>query len=442
MSAQHPTGTVDPRTLEAVAKLLGQEVIPEPASGPASAVVRPGSVEEVAAVLRAAEEARLPVHPVGGLPSHRHPPGLILDLSRLNAILEMNAEDMLAVVQAGVPLLSLAATAEAAGLWYPPAFLACRQATVGGSLARGGGTRGHRHGSGRDYALGLRVVLANGQVMSVGSRAIKNATGYNLTQFLIGSRGALAVIVEATLRLVPKTSFRRTLVSCHADDSSAVAAALGLRGADAPLVAAELLDREALEAMRPRLGGLVPAEAGAAVLLLLEGAREKELAASTERAAAALLDGSPSQLHVVDDAQAEAVWTARRRLVASLAETYPNLALVEVGLPPAAVASFTTLTRRLASQQRIAVAVFGGIVAGSLTVGVLSAAGGSEFVASFCRRLAAKACALGGGLADVDGVGLTYADWLEAALPQTTAAMLRQLKGSLDPGDVLHPAHF
>ena len=441
MSTNDAAGAPGPRAAHAFADLLGPEAVQAlPDRAGERVVVRPGSAEEVAGALRLAGELGLPVYPVGGPPGRRQIHGVALDLSRLNAIVELNVEDMLVVAQAGVPLRALAASAEAAGLSYPPAFLACRQVTVGGSLSRGGGPRGPRYGPGRDYALGLKAALAGGDLVSAGSRAIKNATGYNLTQLLVGARGALGVIVEATLRLVPMLASRRTFVVSFADAPAAAASALALARDRLPPAEAELLDRRALEVGCPAVASLLPERAGAALLVLLEGTGEPDLEWQASRLSEKLRADLGAQLRALDAAEAEAAWDARRELPTALGAARAKPAVVELGLPISAAPAFVGEARRLAGRLGADVALFGSVGAGALEVAVLDAEGGSAGVAGFCRELLTAASAVGGRLAGASGAGLTYADWLDLALPAPTAATLGQIKATLDPNGILRPA--
>ena len=441
MSTNDAAGAPGPRAAHAFVDLLGPEAVQAPPDGAGErVVVKPGSAEEVAGALRLANERGLPVYPVGGPPGRRELHGVALDLSRLDAIVELNVEDMLVVAQAGVPLRALAASAEAAGLVYPPAFLACRQSTVGGSLSRGGGPRGLRYGPGRDYALGLKAALAKGKLVSTGSRAIKNATGYNLTQLLVGAWGALGVIVEATLRLVPKLTSRRTFLVGYADASVAAASALALARDRLPPAEAELLDRRALEVGCPAVASLLPERAGAALLVLLEGAGEQDLEWQASRLSEMLRDEVGAEPQALDAAEAEAAWDARRELPTALGTARAEPAVVELGLPLAAGPAFVGEARRLAGRLGADVALFGGVGAGSLEVAVLDAGGEPAAVAGFCRELLTAAGAVGGRLAGASGAGLSYADWLDLALPAPAAAMLGQIKAALDPNGILRPA--
>lgn len=440
MSSSATRGAPDERAVQAMMSLLGREAVETPDGPTGRFVARPATPEQVAAALRLAGEHRLTVCPVGTPESPVAAADVVLDLSRLSAIVELNTDDMLAVVQAGVPLRALAERAGAAGLAYPPAFLACRPATVGGSLARGGGPRGLRSGPGRDYALGLCGALASGELVTAGSRAIKNATGYSLTQVLIGARGAFGVIVEATLRLVPLPAARRTFAVAFRDAPAAAQAALALGRDRLPPSHAELLDRRALDAM-PGLAEAAFGSAGGALLALLEGTDESDVAARAGRLdEVARAAGSIGVVELREGA-AEAAWEARRELPARLAADGSGSALAEVGLPLPAVASFVEQVPALAARRELAVSLFGGAGAGALAVAVGPGEAGSE-VEAFCRELAGAVRGAGGSLHGAWGAGLGFSEWLSLAMSPAALAVFQRIRATLDPRETLQPARL
>lgn len=187
------------------------------------AVVFPGSTEEVAAVLRIASRHGVPVIPRGSgtnLSAGTVPVkgGIVLVLTRLNRILEIDEENLTVTVQPGVITQHLHQAVEARGLFYPPDPGSMRIATIGGNIAEcAGGLRGLKYGTTKDYVLGLEAVLMSGEVIRTGGKLVKDVAGYDLTRLLVGSEGTLAVITEATLRLLPKPEHRKVMSALFDD---------------------------------------------------------------------------------------------------------------------------------------------------------------------------------------------------------------------------------
>jgi glycolate dehydrogenase FAD-linked subunit len=182
-------------------------------------VVSPLTAEEVSAVVRLAGEMGLPVVARGGgtgLAGGSVPieGGIVLNMTRMNRIIELDRPNMVAVVQPGVINATLQAEAEKLGLFYPPDPQSLRQCTLGGNIATSaGGPRCLKYGTTKDYMLGLQVVLADGRIIRTGGKLMKIQTGYNLTGLFTGSEGTLGVITEATLRLIPKPRYRGTVMA-------------------------------------------------------------------------------------------------------------------------------------------------------------------------------------------------------------------------------------
>ena len=179
-------------------------------------MVRPDSTEQVSEVMKVAWREEIPVVPRGmasGLAAASIAliGGIVLDTCRLNRILEIDEVNFIATAQAGVITQTLADTVAKKGLFYPPDPSSIKQSTLGGNAAcNAGGPRCLKYGVTSDYVMGMTVVLADGRMLKTGGKAIKNVTGYNLTQLFVGSEGTLGVITELILKLIPLPKVART----------------------------------------------------------------------------------------------------------------------------------------------------------------------------------------------------------------------------------------
>ena len=192
------------------------------------AVVRAGRTEDVSKVLRLAGEYAIPVTPRGlgtGLSGGCLPVqgGIVLSMERMNQVLEIDHENLMVVTEPGVITGELHRTVEGEGLFYPPDPASLDSCSIGGNVAEGsGGPRAVRYGTTKDYVCGLEVVLPTGEVISTGSKVVKDVTGYNLTQLLTGSEGTLGIITKIILRLIPKPRMKVDLLAPFDDLSSAL----------------------------------------------------------------------------------------------------------------------------------------------------------------------------------------------------------------------------
>jgi len=197
-------------------------------------VVFPGSTQEVAQIMKLANEEKIPVFPRGsgtGLSGGSIPEskGIALVLTQMNKIKEISKEDLLAVVEPGVITGHLHQQVEDLGLFYPPDPASLKTCTIGGNVAENaGGPRAFKYGVTKDYVLGLEVVTPTGEIMRTGGRTVKNVTGYDLTRLLTGSEGTLGIITEITLRLLPKPKDKKTALVSFAklEDAAQTVAAL------------------------------------------------------------------------------------------------------------------------------------------------------------------------------------------------------------------------
>ena len=255
-------------------------------------VVKPGSTQEVSEMMRIASEGGIPVTPRGagtGLSGGAVPVlgGIVLSLERLDRILEIDEENLMMVVEAGVSFMDVYEALERTDLFFPP-HPGDESAHIGGAVAcNAGGARCVKFGVMRNYVTGAKVVLSNGDVVELGGKLLKNNTGYNLLQLLVGSEGTLAVFTEVTLRLLSKPQETMVLLIPYGSTGEAIATVPRvLRSGIIPL-GVEFLDRASIEPTERLLGKKWPAKVGEAFLLvILVGGKKEELYSVCEKIAA------------------------------------------------------------------------------------------------------------------------------------------------------------
>lgn len=453
------------RTEKAVREAYGRDET-EDLVFPPDAVVLPASTTEVSKVVALAHEARLPIVARGagtGLSGGALPVrgGLSLSMERMNRVRWIRAEDMAAEVEAGVVVGQLQRQVETLGLLYPPDPGSRDTCLLGGNLAEdAAGPRSIKYGTTRQWVLGLEAVLADGSIVRTGGANRKDATGYDLTQLLVGSEGTLAVITAAVLRLTSKPL--RTLVLCapfrDIDDAARAVAEIFVRGFDPS--ACEILDGAAIDVVSGD-ADVPDSIVGAGAMLLLElesaargsaGASSPETADSTEPdplldAAAQLADtlselGAGEAVVGLDVADQRRLWHIRRHVPTAVRHrsVYKEADTV---VPRSKLADLVKAAHRAAETNGLAAVCYGHAGDGNLHVNLLR---GDLAEAEWRDRrdraeaaLFAAVIDLGGAITGEHGVGWTQRHHLEAALGRQQVEIMRRIKTALDPHDLLNP---
>ena len=289
--------------------------------GEASALVFAKSTEEVSKLLQYAHANRIPVTPRGAgtnLVGSTVPVdgGIILDLSQMNRILELDTETMTITVEPGLLLQDLQAYVEEHNLFYPP-DPGEKASSIGGNIStNAGGMRAVKYGVTRDYVRGLEVVTADGTVLTVGGKNVKDASGLSLKHLYIGSEGTLAVITKCILKVIPKPETSLSILVPYPDLTTGIGSVLNILRADANPTAVEFMERNVVRVGEDFSGVRYPCpEAGSYILLTFDG-REREVAASAERIQTlALSSGALDYIFLTDPQQAADIWKVRGALV-------------------------------------------------------------------------------------------------------------------------------
>lgn len=413
------------------------------------AVAMPVSTAEVSALLRCASAAGMAVVPRGagtsltGSSVPDRPGHLIVDLALMDRILEVNTEDLTATVEAGVVTADLQRAAEDRGLFYPPDPATLKTCTIGGNIAtNAGGPRGLKYGVTRNYVLALEVVAADGTVLHIGGRTIKNATGYSLAQLFVGSEGTLGIITRAVLRLIPRPPAERTILAAFDRLEDAAALVTRVLGAGVLPATIELMDQtciRAVEAYRP--AGL-PLDAEAVVLLRVDGhpaavAAEQDAVAALCRAAGARNVRVPASQE-----EAERLWDARRAVSPALGRLSRSKLDEDITVPRSQIVPVMRRIQEIAAAEGIPIAVFGHISDGNLHPEILfdmADAGQRGRMLRAASDLFTAALAAGGTLSGEHGLGYLKKEFLPLAVEPPALALMRALKSLLDPGAILNP---
>lgn len=416
--------------------------------GNPSGVVTPTTTRMVADVVKLANRERIAIVPRGagtGLSGGAIPAsgGLVLSLTKMNRILEIDIENLVAVVQPGVVTATFQAEVERRGLFYPPDPASQTASTLGGNVAEcAGGPRGFKYGVTKDYVLGLEVVTPTGSIVRLGGKTIKNATGYNLVQLFVGSEGTLGIITEITLRLIPKPKARRTLLATfpRLDDASRAVTSIVLAGIVPATI--ELMDNTTIRTVEDYLHMGLPIEAEGVLLIEIDG--EEATLASQARDIVGLCreHGASDVQEAADAAGSEELWRARRAVSASLARARPSKLGEDVVVPRNMIPAMVKRIQETARKYDLPIAIFGHAGDGNLHPNILFDIRNADEVArahQAAGEIFAAAVELGGTLSGEHGIGLLKRDYLSHSLTPETVAVMRQIKSALDPQGIMNP---
>lgn len=411
-------------------------------------VAFPETTEEVAGVLRLAHDAGVPVVPRGSgtnLSAGTVPVdgGLVMALTRMNRLREVDTADQVAVCQPGVRTVELADEAARHGLLFPPDPGSHTTATVGGNVAEcSGGLRALKYGVTRDYVLGVEAALPTGEVIRSGGRLVKDVAGYDLQRLLCGSEGTLAVMTELTLRLVPAPKAAATGGAYFRDLGDAARAVSGVLSAGLVPATLEFLDGVCITAVEDfaRIG--LDTAAGALLIFGQDGdpepvARDMESIADACRAA-----GATRVLEAKPTAQAGDLLAARRAVLPSLSRLAPLTILEDATVPRSRVPEMVTRIQAAAARHQIQIGTFGHAGDGNLhPTAVLDPDDGDAIARAHDAfdEIFATAIELGGSVSGEHGIGAVKLPYLERQLGAAHVALLRRIKSAFDPLGILNP---
>jgi glycolate oxidase len=395
-------------------------------------------------------ETRVPLVPRGmgsGLAAGSIPAfsgGMVVCLTRMNQILEIDAENATVRAEAGVVTADLQAAVEKSGLFYPPDPSSVRHSTIGGNIAcNAGGPRCLKYGVTGDYVLGLTVVLADGRILRTGGKPIKDVTGYDLKRLFTGSEGTLGVITEALLRLVAKPRCARTALAEFAslpDASRTVNAILAAGIVPATL---ELMDQTALICIEEAMHLGLRTDVAASLLIETDGADEQTVMREIEASAKICRETGASSVKMARNEEERGnLWKARRSMSPSLARLAPNKLGEDITVPRGAIPEVIQRLRAISDKYGLPVVIFGHAGDGNLHPNILFDKRQPEQWAKVEKMVAEifdASLALGGTLSGEHGVGVLKRPYLERALGPVSLGIQRSIKQALDPQNILNP---
>jgi glycolate oxidase len=413
-------------------------------------IVRPVSSQEVSRILCLCSEQGIPVTPRGagtGLSGGASPVkgGVVLDMSGMNRILEIDVENLQVIVEPGVVQERLNSALKPYGFFFPPDPGSSAMCTIGGMISyNSSGMRCVKYGTTRCYVLDLEVVLADGRIIHTGSKVLKSAAGYDLTRLFVGSEGTLGVITRAGLKIVPLPAARRLVMASFPDAETAGESVIKVFSCGITPSACEILDKITMQVLRQCDPNLALPDSGDVILFEVDGTEVStgEEARRIEEICApmALRTRIASSQKEMD-----AIWAARRLVGAAISRLDPKKSRVyvgeDVGVPVSQVPALIKKVQQISAKADLPAMKYGHIGDGNLHVAFFIDMMDEDQWARLCRaadRIHRTAIELGGTVSSEHGIGLARAKYMPEQVGVALEVM-RTIKRALDPKGILNP---
>lgn len=414
----------------------------------ADAVVFVENTEEVQHVVKLAAKYKIPVICRGagtnvvGACTVEHG-GIILNFSKMNKILEINPQNMTAQVQPGVIVGELQKQAEKLGLYYPPDPSNLAVSTIGGSIAQSsGGARTFKYGSTKDYILNMKVVMANGEILQTGSNTIKNATGYNFGSLFIGSEGTLGIVVEATVKLIPKPQTRQVVMAYFDRISEAIDAVDAIIEQQIFPTTIDFMDKNAIQTVEKFYPSGLLTDKEAALIIEVDGFenaveyQKNVILSILNNAHASAIQSSSTE------EEYNKIWKARRSSMGACAKLKPNVTTDDVIVPRQNLAKLVLGIRKICEKYNLEVCMVGHVGDGSVHPQIPIDYNNKD---EYDRLKKAKSeiydltSKLGGILSGEHGIGSLKRDFVSMVVNPLALEYMRTIKKTFDPDNILNP---
>lgn len=413
-------------------------------ASPAEVVIWPLAAQQVADVLRLANDARIPVTPWGvgtGLEGNSIPlyGGILMSFERMNQIIAVHADDFQVTVQPGIGHKDLNAQLARYGLFFPPDPGA--NATIGGMLANNAaGIRTVKYGASKDNVLRMQVALADGRLIAVGSRSVKQSAGYDLLHLFVGSEGTLGVITEATLRLVPVPQYMSAVVAAFPSVKAAIETVVAVRGSGLEPAALEFVDASHCHMLSEAAG--VELSEDPHLFMEFHAAQEATLEAGLEIVKEICQEmGALSIRATADTAERKKLWHARHHSYEIMVRSHPDkqFFINDVAVPISAYPELIAFVQQMKAEDQVPAYMIGHAGDGNIHV-EFPFATREEYERAMVAngKIVMKALELGGTCTGEHGVGIGKSKYLPAEHGPALDVM-RALKQTLDPNGILNP---
>ena len=414
------------------------------------AVLQALSTEEVSKVLRYCNERNIAVTPRGAgtglcggcVAIHG---GVVLSTEKMKKVLEVDVKNMTATVEPGVLLMEFPKSLEGTGLFYPP-DPGEKTATMGGNaMTNAGGMRAVRYGVTRDYVLGMEVVLASGEVITLGGKNVKTSSGYSLIDLMVGSEGTLGFLTKLTVKLIPEPKVNLSLLMPFDDLDACIGAVPAVLGCGCEPTAVEFMEREVIACAETYLGKQFPdTSADAYLLVRLDGPSAEALKPAMDQLTdLALSIGAKDVLLADTDERKESIWNARGAFPEAIKGSTPEMDECDVVVPREIIPAFVRRSVEIGKQLGVRICSFGHAGDGNLHIYACkdepTDEAWNEVVEKVMEELYEAAREMGGEVSGEHGIGHAKKDFLAESMGETQMNLMRGIKAAFDPKGILNP---
>ena len=440
----------DPEKLEAYSH---DEVAEAEYAHPPECLVRPDSPEQIAAVLKLANRLRIPVTPRGAgsglsggaVPIHG---GIVLLCDRMNRVLDIDRENMTITVEPGMVTNEINEIVAEDGLFYAGYPMSLETCFIGGNVAENaGGGKAVKYGVTGRYVMGLEMVTPTGEIVTLGGKLVKDVTGYNMIQLMVGSEGTLGVFTKITLKLMPRPKASVDLLCLFKTASDAIAAVPRvMTGGKVIPTAIEFMDRSAFEAACEYLNETIPyRDAGAMLLITVDGSDEAQVEREYEAIGELCLENDAIEVYVADNyTTSERIWKVRRNIAEAFKVISPHQSLEDVVVPIANIARMVDGLQEIKRRYGVEIPCYGHAGDGNLhATPVMNpdwpVEKWNETLPAILTDLYKLTRELGGTISGEHGIGHKRKGYLPLVASEAEIEMMRAIKRSLDPNNILNP---
>jgi len=411
-------------------------------------VVKVQNTQQVSGVMKLAGKDMIPVTPRAGgtglsggaIPVHG---GIVISFELMNAVKEVDVPNSMAVVEPGVITGELGKVLEKHNLFFPPDPVSIDSCCIGGNIAENaGGPKAVKYGVTRNYVCGMEVVLPDGSIMDLSGKLLKNVTGYSLMDLLIGSEGTLALITEATLKLLPLPRVKADMLIPFANAQPATEFATRLTQAGMVPSAIELLEGEVVRACEKFLGRPIPfSDAGVHLIVQFDGDGLDSVQRLYEQAGAIALELGAADVLVGEDRPTqERIWEPRKKTGEMLKTQGHIVARDDLVVPRSKIPDLITHLKAIEDDYRVKMFAFGHMGDGNIHVDMVARDG---FIESSFKEMAERiykiTISLGGAITAEHGIGLIKKSYLSMVLDPVQIDLMKSLKRAFDPKGILNP---
>jgi glycolate oxidase len=411
-------------------------------------VVMPTCTEDVQKIVNLARENSLAIYPRGAgtnlsggcIPLKR---GIVLSLQRMNKILDIDPENLTAVVQPGVIIQDLNNAVAKYGLIYPPDPGTVTTATMGGSVSENsGGLRGLKYGVTKHYVMGMEVVLANGNKVRFGGKTVKNVTAYDFSNLFVGSEGTLGIITEITSKLIPAPKFRRTMTATFKTVEDAGNTVAGIIAAQVIPATLEIMDNKTIGIVEDYSKIGLPVEAAALLLIEVDGMAATVVENEAEAVQKVVKNNNGDLKIATSDEERDKLWAARRAALPALAQLSNCVILEDATVPRSKITDMLVACANIGKKYNLAIGTFGHAGDGNLHPTILADKNNKEEmdrVHKAVDEIFAAALGFGGTLSGEHGIGIAKMKYLGDEIGQSGLDLMKCIKEALDPHYLINP---